>query len=215
MKQRQPSNRQPTNRRARDQRQRGTQQPGESQPRKAQGNPGKGQAPNRKSQGQPGSKQPRPAQAQEREPRWTQTWLGGTRSAGVDLGYPGERLGLPQDGPGAVAGFGRRIGAILVDWMICTWAIARGIFQASPQDASWIGMAVFAAAYILLVGTLGMTLGMRLFKIRIAALDGSQPTLLAVLIRTFLLCLAVPALIWDRDQRGLHDRAAGTVAVRL
>ncbi|GAA1024388.1 hypothetical protein Aple_038310 [Acrocarpospora pleiomorpha] len=198
MKQRQPSNRQPTNRQARDQRQRGD---------------GQGR--------QPGNKQPRPTQSGQtgqpppREPRWTQTWLGGTRSAGVDLGYPGQRLGLPQDGPGAVAGFGRRIGAILVDWMLCTWAIARGLFQASPQDASWIGMAVFAAAYILLVGTLGMTLGMRLFKIRIAALDGSQPTLLAVLIRTFLLCLAVPALIWDRDQRGLHDRAAGTIAVRL
>ncbi|GAA0415074.1 RDD family protein [Acrocarpospora corrugata] len=131
------------------------------------------------------------------------------------MGYPGERLGLPREGSGAVAGFGRRIGAILVDWLISTWAIAQGVFQVSTQDASWVGMAVFAGAYVLLVGTLGMTLGMRLFRIRIAALDGSQPNLLSVLVRTFLLCLAVPALIWDRDQRGLHDRAAGTVAVRL
>ena len=30
-----------------------------------------------------------------------------------------------------------------------------------------------------------------------------------------LLCLAIPALIWDRDQRGLHDKAAQTVLVRL
>jgi hypothetical protein len=29
-----------------------------------------------------------------------------------------------------------------------------------------------------------------------------------------LLCLSVPALIWDRDQRGLHDKAAKTVLVR-
>jgi uncharacterized RDD family membrane protein YckC len=29
-----------------------------------------------------------------------------------------------------------------------------------------------------------------------------------------LLCLLIPALIWDRVGRGLHDRAAGTVVVR-
>lgn len=35
------------------------------------------------------------------------------------------------------------------------------------------------------------------------------------LVGTLLLCLAVPALIWDRDQRGMHDRAANTVVVRM
>ena len=34
------------------------------------------------------------------------------------------------------------------------------------------------------------------------------------LVRTLLLCLAIPALVWDRDQRGLHDRIAGTVLIR-
>jgi len=33
-------------------------------------------------------------------------------------------------------------------------------------------------------------------------------------IRTVLLCLFIPAVIWDRDQRGMHDRLAGTVLVR-
>jgi uncharacterized RDD family membrane protein YckC len=28
-----------------------------------------------------------------------------------------------------------------------------------------------------------------------------------------LLLLFIPALIWDRDGRGLHDRAAGTVVL--
>jgi uncharacterized RDD family membrane protein YckC len=36
----------------------------------------------------------------------------------------------------------------------------------------------------------------------------------AAAIRTALLCLAVPALIFDSDSRGLHDRVAGTVLVR-
>jgi hypothetical protein len=33
--------------------------------------------------------------------------------------------------------------------------------------------------------------------------------------RTALLCIAIPALIWDRDGRGLHDRLARTVEVRI
>jgi Predicted membrane protein/domain len=148
------------------------------------------------------------------QPRWTQTWIGGTRAAGVDLGYPGQRLGLPEHGSGAVAGFGRRIGALLVDWLICVWAIAQGLFRADTLSASWIGLAAFAVENILLVGTTGATLGMRLFGVRVASLRADRPYFLAILIRTLLLCLAVPALIWDRDQRGLHDRAAGTVTLR-
>ncbi|GAA5046813.1 putative RDD family membrane protein YckC [Thermocatellispora tengchongensis] len=150
-----------------------------------------------------------------RQPRWTQTWLGGVRAGGADLGYPGERLGLPERGSGAVAGWGRRIGAIVIDWLICTWAIAQGLLGFSTADAGWVSLGILALEYVLLVGTIGMTFGMRLMNFRIASLDGGRPNLVQVLVRTFLLILAVPALIFDRDQRGLHDRAAGTVAVRL
>ncbi|WP_055481807.1 RDD family protein [Sphaerimonospora mesophila] len=151
----------------------------------------------------------------ERQPRWTQTWLGGVRAAGVDLGHPGVRLGLPETGSGAVAGWGRRIGAVLVDWLICAWAIAGGLLRMEGQDIGLFGLGIFALEYVLLVSTIGMTLGMRLFGIRVAALNGGRPALPAVLVRTFLLCLAVPALVWDRDRRGLHDRASGTVVVNL
>jgi hypothetical protein len=34
-------------------------------------------------------------------------------------------------------------------------------------------------------------------------------------VRTLLVCLFVPAVIWDADQRGLHDRVAGTLLVRV
>ncbi|MGI5159767.1 RDD family protein [Microbispora sp. CA-102843] len=151
----------------------------------------------------------------DRQPRWTQTWIGGPRAAGVDLGYPGQRLGLPEQGPGAVAGWGRRIGAVVVDWLLCTWAIAGGLLHVQGNDVGAVGLGIFAAEYVLLVGTIGMTLGMRLFGIRVAGLHGGRPPFLGVLVRTLLLCLAVPALVWDRDRRGLHDRAGGTVVVNL
>ncbi len=34
------------------------------------------------------------------------------------------------------------------------------------------------------------------------------------LVRTILLLIVVPALITDRDLRGLHDRAANTIVIR-
>jgi hypothetical protein len=35
------------------------------------------------------------------------------------------------------------------------------------------------------------------------------------MIRTVLLIAVIPALIWDLDTRGLHDKFAGTVPVRI
>ena len=44
--------------------------------------------------------------------------------------------------------------------------------------------------------------------------DGAPIGLPRAALRTLLLCLLIPALIWDRAGRGLHDKAAGTVVVR-
>ena len=74
---------------------------------------------------------------------------------------------------------------------------------------------VFAAQYIVLVSLIGRTIGMRLFGIAVMRLDGHRITFPWVVVRTLLLMLVVPAVIYDRDQRGLHDKAANSVVVRL
>jgi hypothetical protein len=43
------------------------------------------------------------------------------------------------------------------------------------------------------------------------AVDNRQ----AIVLRSVLLVLVIPALIWDRDGRGLHDRLARAVQVRI
>jgi uncharacterized RDD family membrane protein YckC len=150
-----------------------------------------------------------------KEPRWTQTWLGGVRSAGVDLGYPGQRLGLPEEGSGSIAGWGRRIGALVIDWMIGTWVVVQLLLRMNPAESPWAPVTVFALQYLILVGIMGQTFGHRLMGIRVAAMDGGDPRLLPVVVRTVLLCLAVPALIFDRDHRGVHDRVSNTMVVRM
>ena len=67
---------------------------------------------------------------------------------------------------------------------------------------------------LLLLSTLGSTFGQRLLGLQLVDLSGRPANVVQVALRTVLLCLAVPALIWDRDQRGLHDKAAKTVLVR-
>ena len=51
-------------------------------------------------------------------------------------------------------------------------------------------------------------------RIAVVRLDGKQLNLLLAVLRTVLICLVVPPLVFNRDQRGLHDMAAGTVTIK-
>lgn len=123
--------------------------------------------------------------------------------------YPGERLGLPDSGPRSVGRLGRRIGAYLID-AACAALISAGFFG---YDA-WATLAVFAVVQVLFIPTIGGSPGHRLVGMRIMRVDGGWAGLWRPIVRTALLVLLIPAVIWDSDQRGLHDKAAGTVLVR-
>lgn len=134
---------------------------------------------------------------------------------GVDFGYRGKRLGLPEEGPGSVAPLGRRFGAIFIDWVLCL-VIAYGLIARGDQQAAgnW-ALLVFLVMSFLTVGTLGFTPGKRLLRLRVVPEGGGRLGLARVLVRTVLLVVVIPALIWDRDGRGLHDRLSRSVQVRL
>lgn len=137
------------------------------------------------------------------------SWLTGPDTSGISK-YPGERLGLPEAGPGSMARAGRRIIAIVIDW-----GIALLISNFAFAGDSWATLAIFAAEQILLVGTLGYSIGHRLAGIHVVKLGGGRPGPLAGLVRTLLLCLVIPAVVFDPDQRGLHDKAMNTVLIRM
>ena len=149
------------------------------------------------------------------------SWLEGPGSrSGGPATYPGERFGMPRTGPGSIGRFGRRLVGVVVDWTLCQ-LIAAALFDvplpfrevASGRDTA-ILLALFAVENLLLVGTVGSTVGHRVVGLRVQSLDGRIGRPFQVLVRTLLLCLFLPAMFWDRDGRGLHDKAAGTVIVR-
>ncbi|MFJ8665716.1 RDD family protein [Streptomyces sp. NPDC093600] len=147
------------------------------------------------------------------------SWLSGPRAAaedaGVDFGYRGQQLGLPEEGPGSIARPGRRIGALAVDWALCM-LIAYGLVTDGYSQATgnW-ALVILLALSVLTVGTVGCTPGKRLFGLRVVSVHGGRLGFVRVVLRSVLVCLAVPALIWDRDGRGLHDRLTGAVQVRI
>jgi uncharacterized RDD family membrane protein YckC len=148
------------------------------------------------------------------------SWLEGGSVSGSET--RGTRLGLPDAGPGSRAPLGRRLVALLVDWIVATLVAfilfrpsAPGVFELVSELPAWAQPALFAVMNLLLVSTIGSTIGHRLLglQVRVVGTAGAVGFARGA-VRTLLLCLVIPAVVWDSDGRGLHDRAAGTVIVR-
>ncbi|TCC23643.1 RDD family protein [Kribbella speibonae] len=136
--------------------------------------------------------------------------------------YPGNRLGLPEDGAGSVATWGRRLLALLIDWLIA--GLIASVVMGRPMwaggsDFGVMHSALFAVTTGILTGLAGGSIGHRICDLRVLPVrDGktftAPPGLLAGLLRALLVSLLIPAVIFDRDRRGLHDLAARTIVVR-
>ncbi|WP_300267704.1 RDD family protein [Microbacterium sp.] len=134
--------------------------------------------------------------------------------------YPGERLGLPESGSLSIARVGRRVGALLIDYVAAS-LIATGFFGydqfALPTDAGatmFAPMIVFAVLQIVFIPTIGGSPGHRILGMRVVRYGGGWVGLWRPILRTALLVIVIPAVIWDADQRGLHDKVAGTILIR-
>jgi uncharacterized RDD family membrane protein YckC len=122
--------------------------------------------------------------------------------------WAGKRLGLPEQGSGSLAKVGRRAVALAIDWALSM--LAAGAFFNSDNTAT---LGFFMVQQWLLIATLGSSFGHRVMGLRVVKLDGSHVGLIPSLIRVLLILLVIPAVIWDADNRGLHDKAAKTVLV--
>jgi uncharacterized RDD family membrane protein YckC len=104
---------------------------------------------------------------------------------------------------------------ILVDWALAL--LVAHAFMGSL--ATTFGpLLVLFLEHTLLVGTAGRSVGHAVTGLRVEVLGRSGHGVAVGIgragLRALLLCLAIPPLIWDRDQRGLHDKGAGTLVVR-
>jgi len=118
-----------------------------------------------------------------------------------------------------VASWGRRLLAIIVDWA-ASWLVALALFPGVLTDdestfADLIlvpGVAVVETA--LFTALLGGSFGPLVCRLAVVSVDGRPLGLLRPLIRAVLVYLVIPPLVFNRDNRGLHDLAARTVVIR-
>jgi uncharacterized RDD family membrane protein YckC len=107
----------------------------------------------------------------------------------------------------------RRLGALLVDWIIASLsAVALTGVSYPPKDIkeNLVITAFFVVEMSVLTGLLGFTIGKRIFGLKVEDPDGRPIGLLRAFARSLLLCLVIPALVMTDDKRGLHDLAAGS-----
>jgi uncharacterized RDD family membrane protein YckC len=158
---------------------------------------------------------------------WIESWLAGSKSEAApeeeqDTAPPrGAELGLPERGTGSVAPLGRRLGAFVADCVVA--ALITALFTHpslldvhSMQEQNYWSLLTWFVLAVAGTGFFGCTVGMALFRIRVARLDGSGMVgVLRAILRALLVIVVIPAVVWDANNRGLHDRAVGTVVVNI
>jgi uncharacterized RDD family membrane protein YckC len=116
------------------------------------------------------------------------------------------------------ATWGRRILAIVVDWVTCLAVVeglvAVGVLAGNPNGLGTLGLFVLESA--LFTALAGGSFGKLATRVRVVRKDapGQPVSLLRALVRSVLVAMLVPPLL-TFDGRGLHDLAAGTRTVTI
>lgn len=109
-----------------------------------------------------------------------------------------------------LAPLGRRIIALVIDWLLAL-AISAGFFN----NNEFATLGLFALMTVLLVGTIGGSMGHIIVGIGVRRMDGNAPGPLKTLGRTVLLCLVLPGIFTVPDGRSYHDALMGTTITRV
>lgn len=140
-----------------------------------------------------------------------------TRAEEFGQAPPGARLGLPAVGPGSVAPWSRRVLALVLDWVLANLAVLLLVRDGEPWTPGSSQQLLLVLAWLLVValttGLTGASPGQHALHLRVIRLDRQPVGVWNGLIRTLLIALVIPAVVVDRDRRGLHDLAVGTVVV--
>lgn len=154
--------------------------------------------------------------------RMTGSWLSGPSAAlpqgqGGEQKYPGEWLGLPEHGPGALVSSAKRVLALVIDWF-SSIAIAMALVGDNPLESPLLSaytLLVWCGVGIVTVTLFSFTPGQFIAGLQVVRVDAPvRVGLIRALGRQILLVFIAPALVTDIDGRGLQDRATGTALVR-
>ncbi len=120
---------------------------------------------------------------------------------------------MSVDLPGEVASLVRRAAALIIDWVACL-LVAKLVAPALELgEAPFLPLLIFFIEVTLLTWFVAASFGQRVLGIEVIGIDGQRLMLWRIALRTLLICLVIPAVIFDSQGRGLHDRTVGSVAI--
>ena len=118
------------------------------------------------------------------------------------------------------ASWGRRVLALVIDWLACTAVVllfvgADSYFSTGSSDQWWT-LGLFVVESAVLTCTVGGSFGKLATRLRVVRVDdGARIDPLRALARAVLVALVIPPLVFRPDRRGLHDIVAGSATVPL
>ncbi|MDU7359604.1 MAG: RDD family protein [Propionibacteriaceae bacterium] len=134
----------------------------------------------------------------------------------MDEAYPGESIGLPEQGRGALASWGARIAALLIDWL-ASMLVAVALFGNEVMVGSgwriFMPLGVFFVESSVLTTLTGSSFGQLLARIGVARADGEPLGIWRPTVRSLLKCLVLPVMVIGAERRHLDDLLLGTVVV--
>ncbi|OLL71266.1 hypothetical protein Ae168Ps1_5769c [Pseudonocardia sp. Ae168_Ps1] len=151
--------------------------------------------------------------------RWIESWQPGSPSgSGADPGgHRGKQFGLPASGHYSVAGFGRRLLGVCLDWLLAYLLVllVAGSAAIGTSDFGWWILGTWFVITVLTVAVLGGSPGHLALGMRVARTDMAQQVGVSkALVRTAMIAVVLPPFFLDSDGRGWHDRASTTIVVR-
>lgn len=133
-----------------------------------------------------------------------------------DEEYPGESIGLPKSGRGALASWYARLAALLIDWL-ASMLVAFVLFGSGVMVGSgwrtFMPLAVFFVESSVLTTVTGSSFGQLLARIGITRVDAQPLGLWRPTVRSLLKCLVLPVVVVGAERRHLADLLLGTVVV--
>ena len=124
---------------------------------------------------------------------------------------------MPDTGPGSLAPMGRRLAALLIDWLIAYGLALLGVEFGvwSTPMLSTVVLVIWLLLGVAAVRLFGFTPGQLMLGLVVVAVGGRRPVGIGrLVVRGLLVGLVVPPLFTDSDGRGLHDRLTATAVVR-
>lgn len=118
--------------------------------------------------------------------------------------------------PGEPGGVGRRIGALAIDWFasLLVAVLLFPQFSYGSVESTLATMLIFFLEVTFFTWLLAGSFGQRICRLAVVRMSGGRLSLWRAALRTALLCLVLPAVVYDQFGRGLHDRAVGSICIR-